>query len=148
MKPKEHTCRKCGKSHHPNQCPAYQVSCHRCGKMNHYAKICESSKMPHKRTVHNFSPEINSLFILTVDLRYLNSKTGNAWRDTTHAGYVSVKVMLDIGAEADILLRLKFKAPQRSERKWKEIELAIITNIHCVNCLWKSHADAKSDHFF
>ncbi len=62
----DNTCRKCGKSHQPKQCPAYGVECHKCGKQNHYAKMCESSNAPLGKTVHSVDPEIDALFIGTV----------------------------------------------------------------------------------
>ena len=56
------TCIKCGISHQPKQCPAYGVSCHICGKQNHYAKMCGSSEAQHRRTVHDISPEIDTVY--------------------------------------------------------------------------------------
>lgn len=67
-KGKDQACRKCGKSHRPRQCPAFGVSCRKCGKLNHYAKMCESSQATYKRTVHDLSPEIDTLFIGTMNV--------------------------------------------------------------------------------
>lgn len=37
------TCRNCGGTHAPRQCPTYRSKCHSCGKDNHWAKVCRST---------------------------------------------------------------------------------------------------------
>ena len=39
-------CRNCGKEwpHETNPCPARSEECRKCGKLNHFAKLCRSSK--------------------------------------------------------------------------------------------------------
>lgn len=49
---KDQVFRKCGKSHQPRLCPAFGVSCRKCGKLNHYAKMCKTTKATHKMKMH------------------------------------------------------------------------------------------------
>ena len=34
--------RKCGGSHKPRRCPAYQTKCTKCGRFNHFSSVCLS----------------------------------------------------------------------------------------------------------
>lgn len=40
--PGSKTCRFCGKTHPPRQCPAYGKKCRKCHAMNHFAEVCRS----------------------------------------------------------------------------------------------------------
>ena len=37
-------CRKCGKQHAKNDCPAYGKTCFKCKKLNHYSSMCLNNK--------------------------------------------------------------------------------------------------------
>lgn len=124
-KSKEKMCRKCGKSHPPRQCPAFGVSCRKCGKLNHYAKMCEPSYALHNKTVHDLSPEIDTLFIGTVNIDHLSSKKDNSWYADINAGYMSVKFKLDTGAETNVLPRTVFNSLKRKARRGKQIHLQL-----------------------
>lgn len=38
------SCKKCGETHKPRQCPAFGKTCAKCKKKNHYAKMCRTEK--------------------------------------------------------------------------------------------------------
>ena len=38
------TCRYCGSTHPPRQCPAYSKVCTECSKVGHFCRICSSKK--------------------------------------------------------------------------------------------------------
>lgn len=97
------TCRKCGKSHQPRQCPAYGVSCRNCGKQSHYAKMCGSVKAQHGKTVHDVSPETDTLYVGTVNIDQLKSKVDNSWQSNVNVDCMTVEFKLDTGAEANVL---------------------------------------------
>ncbi|KAK7879228.1 hypothetical protein WMY93_033987 [Mugilogobius chulae] len=124
-KSKDQVCRKCGKSHQPRQCPAYGVSCRKCGKLNHYAKMCESSHASQKKPVHGLSPEIDTLFIGTVNINHINTKQDNSWYADIQAGYMSVKFKLDTGAETNVLPQTVYKSLKRKARREKRIDLQL-----------------------
>lgn len=90
--------RKCGKSHQPKQCPVYGFSCHKCSKQNHNAKMCGTGKAQHRRTVHDISPEIDTLFIGTVNIDQLNSSLDKSWYSEVRLDNMSIRFKLDTGA--------------------------------------------------
>lgn len=96
------SCKKCGKSHLPRQCPAFGATCHACGKNNHFASVCRSEKrdtqVKQKRHVN-----VDSLFIGAVELKDRTNSMEKAWHADIDIGEVTVKFKLDSGAEANIL---------------------------------------------
>ena len=53
------TCKYCGKSHKPRECPAFGQICKKCHKKNHFAKVCKSSKTKKDYSTEQ-DPKINS----------------------------------------------------------------------------------------
>lgn len=96
------TCKKCGKSHLPRQCPAYGATCHACGKSNHFASVCMSQQKDTKPK-HNRNVMVDSLFIGSVELNQTSGSVQNAWHTDVNIGNVTVKFKLDSGAEANII---------------------------------------------
>ncbi|CAM1323766.1 Uncharacterised protein r2_g3242 [Pycnogonum litorale] len=45
---KSSTCRNCGRSHQPRQCPAYGAECTACHKTGHWAKFCLTTKFKNR----------------------------------------------------------------------------------------------------
>ena len=37
-------CRQCGRKHSPKECPAYGQQCTKCHKLNHFSKVCRSTR--------------------------------------------------------------------------------------------------------
>lgn len=118
-------CRKCGKSHQPKQCPAYGFSCHKCGKQNHYAKMCGSGKAQHRKTVHDISPEIDTLFIGTVNIGQLDSSFNKSWYSEVRVDNMSIGFKLDTGAEANVLPLRMFKSIERMARRERRAHLQL-----------------------
>lgn len=119
------TCRKCGKSHQPRQCPAYGVACHKCGKQNHYAKMCGSGKAQQGKMVNNVNPEIDTLFIGTVNIDQLDPKVDRSWFSEINVDNMSVKLKLDTGAEANVLPLRIFKSIKRKARRERRAHLLL-----------------------
>lgn len=113
-KGKDQTCRKCGKSHPPRQCPAFGVSCRKCGKLNHYAEKCESAQATYKKTVHDLSPKIETLFIGTVNIDQISNKSENSRYADLKACDMSIKFKLDTGADTNVLPHALYKSLKRS----------------------------------
>lgn len=132
-KRKDHTCRKCRKSHPPRQCPAFGVSCRKCGKLNHYAKMCESAKVTYKKTVHDLSPEIGTLFIRIVNIDQISNKSDNSWYADLKAGDRSIKFKLDTGAETNVLPQAVYKSLKRQVRREKHVNCTTEANKDCVS---------------
>ncbi|XP_057679220.1 uncharacterized protein K02A2.6 isoform X2 [Corythoichthys intestinalis] len=98
------TCRKCGGTHKPRQCPAFGVLCHNCNKKNHYAKVCSSSQKRGAtvRGIHDL--EVESLFIGTMSCAPPKNKhQDNAWYITANIKNKVVRFKLDTGADANVL---------------------------------------------
>lgn len=55
-------CNRCGTTHGPRACPAYQKTCTKCQKLNHFAKCCRSRKVQaiHKPKEKDSSSEDDS----------------------------------------------------------------------------------------
>ena len=122
---KDQRCRKCGKFHQPKQCPAFGVSCRKCGKLNHYAKMCESAKATYKKTVHDLSQEIDTLFIGTVKVDDLSAKRDNSWLAEIYAGCMPVKFKLDTGAETNVLPQALYNTLKRKARRESRLNLQL-----------------------
>lgn len=105
-------------------CVAYGVSCHNFGKQNHYAKMCESVKAQHGKTVHDVTSEIDTLYIGTVNIDELNSKVYK-WYVTVNVDYMSVEFKLDTGAEANVLPLKTFKSMMRRARRERRAHLQL-----------------------
>ena len=125
MGQRHETCKQCGKSHQPRQCPAYGVSCHNCGKQNHYAKMCRSAKAQHHKTVHDVAPEIDTLYIGTVNIDQLKSKADKSWHSNVNVDCMCVKFKLDTGAEANVLPLKVFTAMTRKARRERRTHLKL-----------------------
>ena len=97
-KAQNNTCRNCGKSHQPCQCPAYGVTCNRCGKQNHYARMCGSGQIQTRKTVHELDAEIDALFIGTVNTEQPNVKTDKSWFSSITVDNTLIQFKLDTGA--------------------------------------------------
>ena len=46
---RDRTCRNCGRSHKPRQCPAYNDECKACGAKGHWERCCRKSKRERQR---------------------------------------------------------------------------------------------------
>ena len=52
-------CQSCGTNHPPRSCPAYQKTCFKCGKKNHFASMCRSSNSNTARSARRFIQQCN-----------------------------------------------------------------------------------------
>ncbi len=48
-------CRRCGKVHQPQKCPAYGQVCHNCKQRNHYSKVFQSKPRDSSKQVSEFT---------------------------------------------------------------------------------------------
>ena len=124
-KAQNNTCRDCGKSHQPRQCPAYGVACYRCGKQNHYARMCGTGQIQTRKTVHKLDAEIDALFIGTVNTEQPNAKTDKSWFSSITVNNTLVQFKLDTGAEANVLPFQVFKSMVRKARRGKRMKLSL-----------------------
>ena len=95
------TCRNCGSTHKPKQCPAYGRKCNACGKLNHYAKMCRSGKKPQQSGVDEVVDAFYDEFqIETVSLPRSNRgdiHTNLKVNDT------ELEVKIDTGAKVNVI---------------------------------------------
>lgn len=54
-------CNNCGKNHPINKCAAYNVTCFKCGKRNHFSSVCKSKRVFSVQMVDNTSENIGQL---------------------------------------------------------------------------------------
>lgn len=92
---------KCGYSHPPKSCPAYNIICAKCTGKNHFASVCRKEKK-HDHIV-NSECETNNLFIHSL----VSSDSNKSWFKDVIVSFkdiqLNVNFKLDSGAEANIL---------------------------------------------
>lgn len=111
---KHDTCRNCGSIHPKGQCSAYGKQCHKCRKMNHYAKMCRSSK-----AVHSFQhePSESHLFLETVKVESVDKiRQSEAEHVTLSLNNQDVRLKLDTGAEVNVIPYSAFKSVARTSK--------------------------------
>lgn len=96
----ERSCDRCGKSHRPRNCPAFNVECRKCGKKNHFAAVCRSAA--EVAPVDTESIGVDALFIGAIGRARARPKD-TGWRTALRLGGQTVTFKLDTGAEANVL---------------------------------------------
>ena len=106
-------CRNCGTfKHQPRQCPAYDKTCYKCGKRNHFAAVCRSilSTRPNARQVSEVTTGTTSqsdpsvLQVHSIGGRKKRNFVGSKMRSTLQVNGIHMCTFkLDTGAEANIL---------------------------------------------
>ncbi|XP_011690575.1 PREDICTED: uncharacterized protein LOC105451671 [Wasmannia auropunctata] len=121
------TCYKCGTRHPPLQCPAFRKTCAKCKKMNHFAKVCNSSasnnsynKKSIEHIEQNMSLEDSSeqFFVGSI-----NAQNYSDWIEklTVNNGK-TFSVKLDTGAQCNVIplyIFDKLNLPRNNIRKSK-----------------------------
>lgn len=104
------SCRNCGRTHGPRECPAYGQNCLKCHNQNHFAKMCRGGKQTQGQSkIHALEEDSNSshpLFIGAFQIGQLEDKTPrNAWFENLklEGGRGTIRFKLDTGAEANVL---------------------------------------------
>lgn len=103
-------CGKCGVSHAPRQCKAYNQTCHKCGKKNHFARFCKTKKvmqaeLQEAESVHEDMSSM-SLGVYAVDVvQRQKSRSQDQWsvavcvKDTRDI----LNFKIDTGAECSLI---------------------------------------------
>ena len=118
------SCRQCGRTHRPKECPAYGQECAKCHKLHHFARVCRSrwnhtdnqhtdnfipkSQVPHSKKVFTFEdPQLhtsdNDSNLLIDPIRIDGLMKPSAWLSTLCTPQGNITLKLDTGAEANIL---------------------------------------------
>ena len=98
-------CKYCAGSHKKGRCPAYSKKCRSCGKLNHFSKVCMSSKKVHQLEEASgndiMEQNYDSFFIgiLNSDADGNNDK----WEVDLIIENKNVRCKLDTGAEANVI---------------------------------------------
>lgn len=71
------------------------------------------------------SPEIDTLFIGTVNIDQIRNESDNSWYADLKAGDMSVKFKLDTGAETNVLPQVVCKSLRRKVRREKRMNLQL-----------------------
>ena len=118
------SCRQCGRSHRPKECPAFGKECAKCHKLHHFAIVCRSrhnptdsqptntpitkSQVTHPKNV--FKLKDSELYTsdsecnLLIDPVRIDGLTKPcAWLSTLSTTQGNITLKLDIEAEANIL---------------------------------------------
>ncbi|XP_063635188.1 uncharacterized protein K02A2.6-like [Cydia splendana] len=85
-------CSNCGHAHRRMECPAFGVRCNSCNRMNHYARMCRSS-----RRVYEIQEDSTDQVIAQVN----NVNSDWSVNLEINKGYITFK--LDSGAEVNVL---------------------------------------------
>lgn len=87
--------------------------------------MCDSAHASHKKTVHDLSPEIDTLFIGTVNVDQISDKSDNSWYADLKAGDMSTKFKLYTRAETNVLPQAMYKTMKRKFRREKHMNLQL-----------------------
>ena len=103
------SCKYCGQTHPPRQCPAYRHVCKKCSKYGHFENVCLSSRIPRhqqKKDVQEIQEELSSdsedessFYVSTVK----NDKCKSNWQFKADVNGTQVLFKLDSGADVNIL---------------------------------------------
>ena len=113
------SCRNCGKSHAPRQCPAYGKKCFNCDKSNHFTKVCRAKKKIYaieQDKTHMVKDE--PLFIGAVNSN--KTKQNKEGFKTLRIQQQEITFKIDTGSQANILPYSMFK-------KLKQVQLEKLT---------------------
>ena len=118
------SCRQCGRTHRPKECPAYGQECAKCHKLHHVARVCRSrwnhtdnqhtdnfvpkSQVPQSKKVFTLEdPELHASDsdsnLLIDPIRIDGLMKPSAWLSTFCTPLGNITLKLDTGAEANIL---------------------------------------------
>lgn len=91
-------CKRCGRNHKINNCPAYGKMCNKCKKLNHFAKQCRSTKSESK---------INEIeekeFFIGVVGENKNNNSDKDWIVKLRTYGTEIRYKIDTGAQANVL---------------------------------------------
>ena len=120
QEPKRGACRNCGSIHPKGQCSAHGKQCNKCKKMNHYARMCQSSK-----TVDTFRQQKQEkaseyLFLESVKVKSVDEiRESETEHVTLLLNSQEIQLKLDTGAEVNVIPYSTF----RQVAKTSKIEL-------------------------
>ncbi|KAF0764620.1 Uncharacterized protein FWK35_00011319 [Aphis craccivora] len=91
-------CKRCGRNHKINNCPAYGKMCNKYEKLNHFAKQCRSTKS---------ESEINEIeeeeFCIGVVSENKNSNSDKDWIVKLRTNGTEIRYKIDTGAQGNVL---------------------------------------------
>jgi len=97
-------CGNCGSNHPKGQCPAFGKKCNKCKRLNHYAKMCRSSK--NVNSIQQDEGNEDHLFLESVSVT-VESIDRNRQSETEHVKLTlnnqEICLKLDTGAEVNVI---------------------------------------------
>lgn len=102
------SCRNCGRSHEPRNCPAFNTTCKNCGKKSHWAEFCRSKAKPFRghptqsRRVHALEPD-SDLTLGELTINEVSTPNEKEWSYKMLVNGTNVNFKLDTGAQVNVL---------------------------------------------
>ena len=124
-------CERCGRSKSHERCPAAGKQCHLCQGYNHFRKMCKTKKVNcvaadsvDQSEVDGKSPD--SYYAFTI---HTVSKLDSLERANLHVGGVSLRAIIDTGADCNVISMQEWQ-------KLKQAEVKIIKSERCDNFVY------------
>lgn len=113
VKPTRFTCKYCGKTHEPRQCPAYGKVCTICHKRNHLVSVCQQARrkayrdqkvhtMQDRHDTYDYEDEDDET-LLMAPLFEGRMDDRSDWSEDIDIGQRTIKFKLDTGASTTVL---------------------------------------------
>ena len=143
----QYDCKKCGRRHGKQQCPAYGTTCDTCNKKNHWSSCCRNaskaaptksnrrdkerrrrqSKKVRAVDVDTSSQESDSDSSFSIEVIKVNSlKRKKQWVKNVRINGKSLPMKLDTGAEGNVISKATFKKIH-PDKKVKRTRIAVQT---------------------
>lgn len=99
-------CSRCGTNHLPRNCPAFNKTCFKCSKLNHFASVCRN-KSVNMIFNNNVTSDLNNgTGINPVDTIQIHANltySNNSWFENLKIQNLEVKFKLDTGSSINVL---------------------------------------------
>ncbi|XP_063242528.1 uncharacterized protein K02A2.6-like [Bacillus rossius redtenbacheri] len=119
-------CRRCGRVHRKNECPAFGKKCYKCMKFNHFATVCTNQVEEVRLT----GGEMEEFFVSTLEVAEATTGVEDAkpgrkeWIQEMWVEGKTVYFKLDTGSEVNIISQSIVKQLARpTQLKWSHITL-------------------------
>lgn len=104
-----YSCKRCGNTHEPRQCPAYGKRCSKCSGKNHFAKQCLSKAKSKSVSIVEETDLSETFFVgmvscsADVNVKEENENRDDAWVVSFPINGALVALRIDTGAQANLI---------------------------------------------
>lgn len=106
---REFKCKRCGRSHEPRNCPAFNQECIKCKKKGHFAKCCLNKNKKVQVLENETQSEKNENKKFTIGTISKNENKKISWIQKVQVENSEINFKLDSGAEVNVLPVKDFK---------------------------------------